>query len=185
MMVVTSQSRIIKSNPIGERLDGFRNTHALNPLDDDNQEVDNKGNIIPAPYAKSRLILPKELKRTLFHLILALQSLPASQYLPSKKGGKTLLHDLLRLNLAVLSDIIDTARIKPLLDAVLNKQPDEVIWDAVYDAMTASASPPGTLSSFPRTPWSHKTSSFANSTQHRKYVDVPNEMQCTLFMFGP
>ncbi|KAF2241862.1 hypothetical protein BU26DRAFT_171586 [Trematosphaeria pertusa] len=167
MVVASRPTEIIKSNPIGKRLDGFRNTHALNPLDDDNQEVDNE-----------------ELKATLFDLIVALQILPASRCLPSKKGSENLLHDLARLNIAMISDIIDTARVKPLLDAVLNKQPDEVIWDAVYDAMTASASPPGTLSSSPRTPWSHNTSSFANSTQHRKYVDVPNEMQCTLFMFG-
>ncbi|KAF2105230.1 amidase signature domain-containing protein [Lophiotrema nucula] len=172
--MMASQSRIIKYN-LGERLDGFRNTHALNPLDDDNQKVDNKGSIILAPYAKLRLILSKELKNTLMDLICAL--LPGSQYLPSKKGSMNLLSDLSRLILVLDSDIIDTARVKPLLDAVLNKQPDEVIWDAVYDAMTASASPPGTLSSFPRTPWPHKTSSFANSTQHRKYVDVPNEMQ--------
>ncbi|KAH8704329.1 hypothetical protein GQ44DRAFT_782730 [Phaeosphaeriaceae sp. PMI808] len=76
-MVVASQSRIIKSNPIGERLDGFRNRHALNPLDDDNQEVDNEGNIIPAPISTSAsllsypfLRLPPEIQYIIYRILL-------------------------------------------------------------------------------------------------------------------
>jgi hypothetical protein len=59
----------------------------------------------------------------------------------------------------------------PLLNAVLNKQPDEVIWHAVYDAVTESTPPPRPPSSFQQTPWLHNTGSFANSTEHGKYMD--------------
>ncbi|KAH7119563.1 hypothetical protein B0J11DRAFT_534071, partial [Dendryphion nanum] len=46
------------------------------------------------------------------------------------------------LYLSIVSDSFDNARVEPLLDAVLNKQPDEVIWDAVYDAVTESTPSP-------------------------------------------
>src|SRR5256885_1107336 len=101
---------------------------------------------------------------TLVDLMLALQSLPASRSLPSKRGNTALFNDLLSLNSAIFSGNFDTARIKPLLEAVLNKEPDEVIWDRVYDAVTESTPPPRPASSFPQTPWLRNTSSFANST---------------------
>src|SRR5207248_7926042 len=91
--------------------------------------------------------------------------------LPSKRGNNDLLGDLWWLSSAIYSDNFDAARIRHLLDAVLNKEPDEVIWDAVYDAVTESTPPPRPPSSFPQTPWVRNTSSFANSTEHRKYVD--------------
>jgi hypothetical protein len=111
------------------------------------------------------------LKNTLVDLMLALQSLPTSRSLPSKRGNTALFNDLLSLNSAIFSGSFDTARVKPLLDAVLSKQPDEVIWDAVYDAVTESTPPPRSISSSPQTPWLRSTGSFANSAEHRKYVD--------------
>ncbi|KAF1841393.1 uncharacterized protein K460DRAFT_318276 [Cucurbitaria berberidis CBS 394.84] len=149
-----NRSEILHANPIGRGLDGFRDAHALNPLDDDNWGGDDEA-----------------LKNTLVELVLALQSLAASRSLPSKRGNKDLRSDLLSLSSALYSDNADTVRAKPLLDAVLSKQPDEVIWDAVYDAVTESTPPPRPLSSFQQTPWLRNTGSFANSTEHRKYID--------------
>jgi hypothetical protein len=81
------------------------------------------------------------------------------------------LTDLSRLSSAVISDNFDFDRVKPLLSAVLNHESDELIWDKVYSAVTESTPPPHPLSSFPQTPWLRNTSSFANSFEHRKYVD--------------
>lgn len=68
----------------------------------------------------------------------ALQVLAASRQLPSNRGGIDLLDDLSRLLSAVISGDFDIERIIPLLKAVLGKEPDEVIWDKVYTAVTAS-----------------------------------------------
>jgi hypothetical protein len=84
---------------------------------------------------------------------------------------KDLLGDLLSPNPAIYSSKFDTTRIRPLLDAVLDKQLDEVIWDKVYNALTESTPPPRPASSIRQTPWLRSTGSFANSTKHRKYVE--------------
>jgi hypothetical protein len=109
---------------------------------------------------------------TALYLLLAVQSLRASRLLPSKRGKGNLLIDLSKLISAVDSHYYNLKCIKPLLDAVLNKQPDEVIWDAVYESIPPSRA----LSSF--------TSTFANSTAHRKGVDVPNRIPCMILVLG-
>jgi hypothetical protein len=100
-----------------------------------------------------------------------LRALPAARSLQSRHRGKTVFHDLLQLNAAVSSDNFDAERIRPLLDAILEFQTDEVVWDRVYDAVTELTPPPRPTSSFQQTPLSINTGSFANSTEHRKYVD--------------
>jgi hypothetical protein len=104
-------------------------------------------------------------------LVSALQTLPASRHLPSSRGGKNLLEDLSRLMTAVNADDFDIERILPLLQAILHKEPDNVIWDRVYDAVTEPTPPPRPTLSFQQTPLSINTGSFANSTEHRKHVD--------------
>jgi hypothetical protein len=112
-----------------------------------------------------------ETQDLLIALISALQALPAARLLHSRNGSKTLFHDLLRLNAAVSSDDFDAERIPPLLDAILTLQPDDSIWDRVYDAVTESTPPPRPSLSFQQTPLSTNTGSFANSTERRKHVD--------------
>ncbi|KAF1365192.1 hypothetical protein EJ07DRAFT_150724 [Lizonia empirigonia] len=148
---MTTRSEILTSNPIGKGLDSFRTTYASNSV---NEGVDNEG-----------------LKNTLVDLMLALQSLPASRLLSSRRGNIPIRSDLLSLSSAILSGSFDTARLSPLLDAVLNKQPDEVIWDAVYDAVTESTPPPRPPSSIQQTPRLYSTGGFANSNEHRIYID--------------
>ncbi|KAI1584778.1 hypothetical protein PtrCC142_012217, partial [Pyrenophora tritici-repentis] len=94
-----------------------------------------------------------------------------SRHLPSSRGGKNLLEDLSRLMTAVNADEFDVDRILPLLQATLRKESDDIIWNAVYDAVTESTPPPRPISSFQQTPLSINTGSFANSTEHRKHVD--------------
>jgi hypothetical protein len=100
-----------------------------------------------------------------------LRALQAARFLQSRHRGKTLFYDLLRLNAAVSSDTFNAERLRPLLDAILEFQPDEVVWDRVYDAVTESTPPPRPTSSFQQTPLSINTGSFANSAEHRKHVD--------------
>lgn len=71
----------------------------------------------------------------------------------------------------VNADDFDIERILPLLQAILHKEPDNVIWDRVYDAVTESTPPAGPTSSFQQTPLFINTGSFANSTEHHKHVD--------------
>ncbi|KAF2680211.1 hypothetical protein K458DRAFT_445416 [Lentithecium fluviatile CBS 122367] len=156
-MTVLSRSQIIQSEPIGDGLDTFRQNSKSNHKD----------------LSASRVLIPSNqgLKDLAVHLIVELQALPVARSLPSVAGRGTLRSDLLRLELSTESDDFDLERIIPFLKAVLNHEPDEVIWNKVYDAVTESTPPPRPASSFPQTPWLRNTSSFANSTEHRKYVD--------------
>lgn len=57
--------------------------------------------------------------------------------------------------------------------ALTDNRDDALIWDQVYHAVTESTPPPQLIpSSFQQTPWLRNTNSFANSSEHRKYVDV-------------
>ncbi|UPX12656.1 uncharacterized protein EKO05_0003197 [Ascochyta rabiei] len=160
-MSTQSRSQIVQSKPIGEGLDGFRNTFRSICEDigvsNSSQALDHVGY--------------EETQDLLFNLLSALRALPAARILQSRHGGKTLFHDLLRLNAVVSSDHFDHGRIRPLLDAIINNQPDEVVWNRAYEAVTESTPPPRPSSSFQQTPLSINTGSFANSAEHRKHVD--------------
>lgn len=105
----------------------------------------------------------------------AAQNLPVADLLPANSGRGTLRSNLLRLELSLLSDEFDfdIDRIKPLLKAALaNDNDDALIWDCVDHAVTAATPPPKPVaSSVQQTPWLRNTSSFPNSSEHRKYVD--------------
>ncbi|RSL39132.1 hypothetical protein CEP51_016841, partial [Fusarium floridanum] len=140
-----SQSKVIEDNPIGNGLDAF---HALDDLDQE------------------------DLRNLTLPLLFALQSHTVSGLLLANKGRGTLRGDLLRLISAAASDDFNFDRVKPLLKSALASEPDALIWDQVYDAVTESTPPPRPIaSSLQQTPWLRNTSSFANSSEHRKYVD--------------
>jgi len=73
---------------------------------------------------------------------------------------------------AVFDDDVDIERLLPLLQAILQKEPDRIIWDRVYDALTKSTPPPRPALPFQQTPLSNNTGSFANSTEYRKHIDL-------------
>ncbi|KAJ3453073.1 hypothetical protein MRS44_018728 [Fusarium solani] len=105
-------------------------------------------------------------------LLFALQSHTVSGLLLTNTGRGTLRGDLLRLISAAVSDDFNFDRVKPLLKSALTSEPDTLIWDQVYVAVTESTPPPRPIaSSLQQTPWLRNTSSFANSSEHRKYVD--------------
>ncbi|KAF2843943.1 hypothetical protein T440DRAFT_523872 [Plenodomus tracheiphilus IPT5] len=160
-MPTPSRSQIIQSKPIAGGLDRFctffNSTYEGVGIPETSQVLGPVGN--------------EETQDCLVALVSALQTLPASRHLPSTRGGKNLLEDLSRLMTAVNADDFDIERILPLLRAALRKESDNVIWNAVYDAVTESTPPPRPTSSFQQTPLSINTGSFANSTEHRKHVD--------------
>jgi hypothetical protein len=114
-----------------------------------------------------------ELRKLIRSFLRAAQNLPAADLLPATTHRGTLRDDLLRLELSLRSDDFDLDRIKPLLNAALADHLDDaLIWDRVYDAVTESTPPPRPIaSSLQQTPWLRNTGSFANSSEHRRYVD--------------
>ncbi|KAF1936442.1 hypothetical protein EJ02DRAFT_506533 [Clathrospora elynae] len=114
---------------------------------------------------------PIDTRNLLLTLIFALQTHPATSLLHSKTGGKSLSHDLSGINAAVTSDNFDAKRVRPLLDAILQLQPNKVVWDAVYNAVTESTPPPRPTLSVQQIPLSINTGNFANLAEHCKYVD--------------
>ncbi|KAF2174644.1 hypothetical protein K469DRAFT_648111 [Zopfia rhizophila CBS 207.26] len=172
-MVDGSTSEIIKTAPIGDGLNAFR----------DSFRSFCKTLGVPSSLQALDQIGSEDLQTLALTLISALQILPASRQLCSSRGGKNLLDDLSKLMSAVNSDDFDIERIIPLLKAVLSKESDEVIWDKVYAAViaftaftvakptTPPQSGPPLTSSFQQTPWTFNTGSFADTSDLRKDVD--------------
>lgn len=112
-------------------------------------------------------------------LLSALRLLGVSRLLHSSSGGKNLYSDVSRLSSAVDSDGFDFNRIKPLLQAALADHLDDAfIWDQVYKAVKETipvketTPPPRPIaSSIQQTPSLRNTSSFADTSEHRKYMD--------------
>ncbi len=175
------RSEIIKDNPIGNGLDAFRTsfntlcTHREIPCTlDALGQLDLEG-IVNSP-ASSSMCLPNRcvaLRNLIRAFLRAVQNLPAADLLPATAHRGTLRDDLLRLELSLRSDDFDLSRIKPLLKTALADYLDDaLIWELVYDAVTESTPPPRPIaSSLQQTPWLRNTGSFANSSEHRKYVD--------------
>ncbi|KAK7188810.1 hypothetical protein PSPO01_04919 [Paraphaeosphaeria sporulosa] len=167
-----SRLKVIEANPIGKGLNTFH----------DSFEFKHRGLGITGADALYH-ISGEGPKNSLLNLIYALQGLPITCLLPSKSNSVNLFGDLLELSSAVNSCNFDIRYIIPLLRAVLNNEPNKVIWDNAYAAVTAFTafivtipttpllSAPSLAASFQQTPWLHNTGSFANSTKHRKYMD--------------
>ncbi|KAL6173862.1 hypothetical protein ACJQWK_00023 [Exserohilum turcicum] len=161
-MPTQSQSLIIPSKPIGKGLDGFRNY--FRSICEDIGVSNSSQALDHVDYEESQNLLVS--------LLSALQALPAARILQCRNGSGTLFEGLLKLNALVSFDNFDVERIRPLLDAIINNQSDEVIWAKVDEAVTKSTPPPPPPSlSVQQTLLSINTGSFANSSEHRKYVD--------------
>ncbi|KAL5583899.1 hypothetical protein FOVSG1_015250 [Fusarium oxysporum f. sp. vasinfectum] len=157
------QSKIIEDNPIGNGIDAFRDYFS---------SICERAHLSCIPDALDQLE-HEDVQDLASSLLSALQILPATRLLPSKTGRGTLRSDLLRLVSTAASADFDFDRVKPLLKSALIDEPDDaLIWDELYNAVTESTPPPRQVaSSIQQTPWLRNTSSFANSSEHRKYVD--------------
>ena len=125
-----------------------------------------------------------ELKNILLDLILALQGLYASHLLPSNSGNKSLLVNLLRLNLAVSSNNFNIKRFLPLLNAILRIKPNKVIWEKVYATVIEPTPLARPLLLYVQTLYLRNISSFTNSSKRREYVDYILKEELGLFYIG-
>ncbi|OBT44352.1 hypothetical protein VE00_05845 [Pseudogymnoascus sp. WSF 3629] len=130
--MASTRSEVIKSKPIGDGLNVFRDSFnslckelGVSYSVDGLQQIDDEG-----------------LQNSALDLISALQIPPASRILPSNIGNKNFFGDLSRLNSAVNSDDFDINRVTPLLKAVINNESDDIIWDKAYAAVTEFTPPP-------------------------------------------
>ncbi|KAL2884644.1 hypothetical protein HOO65_100048 [Ceratocystis lukuohia] len=162
-MANQSPSKIIENHPIGKGLDTFRTL--FNSICKDES-------ILCSPDALDQLD-PEDSQSLVISLLAAVQTLTASRFLPSKTGQPSLRIDLIRLQCAVAFTDFNFDCVKPLLKSVLADETDDtLLWDQVYQAVTEPTPPPQLVtSSIQQTPWLRNTSSFANSSEHRKYVD--------------
>ncbi|KAM7191172.1 hypothetical protein V8F33_009043 [Rhypophila sp. PSN 637] len=153
----------MEENPIGRGLDAFHTSFNLLCT---NRKISGTTDALGQLDQEDIQYLTLDLLSTLLNI-------SATRLLPSKTGCDTLRNDLLKLISAIASNDFDLDRIKPLLTAALADHLDDaIIWPLVYDAVTESTPPPRLVaSSFQQTPWLRKTSSFANSSEHREYVD--------------
>ncbi|KAF7857261.1 hypothetical protein EAF04_009502 [Stromatinia cepivora] len=156
------RSKIIKDNPIGKGLDTFRASFT--------SVCESQG--IPLALDSLGKLDHDELQSIAVDLLSTLRKLPIARLL-CFKGGRTLFSELLGLNSAVTSDDFDLDRIKPLLNAALTDNPDDIfIWDQIYNIIIESTPPPRSIASFiQQTPLLRNTSSFPNSFEYRKHVD--------------
>ncbi|ORY68964.1 uncharacterized protein BCR38DRAFT_406842 [Pseudomassariella vexata] len=82
-------------------------------------------------------------------------------------NGKPLFNELPMLRITITSDEFIFDRIKPLLDAVFSKKPNDKIWDQVYNTITKSNPPPRPIaSSLQQRPCLRNTGSFVISLEH-------------------
>ncbi|KAK3369484.1 hypothetical protein B0T24DRAFT_708101 [Lasiosphaeria ovina] len=131
---------IIRETPIGKDLDAFRASFEALYAVEDVSESFEK--------ALDQLD-PKDDRELAFTLLLTLQVLRAARLLRAA-NGKPVLAEILRLVSSTVLGESDVDRLTPLLGAALSS-----------DSM---------LSSLQQTPWLRNTSSFANSSEHCKYM---------------
>ncbi|KAH8726801.1 hypothetical protein GQ44DRAFT_758368 [Phaeosphaeriaceae sp. PMI808] len=175
-METESRSQIIRSKPIGQKLNTFRSY--FNSVCEDTD--------IPTSSEALDRIGDEETRYLFIVLFSALQNLPVSRHLPSnRRGGKNLRDDLSKIVVAVNAEYLDFKRTAPLLKAILDHESDDIIWNRVYNAITEFTLP-YRLSSFSQTPWLRNRSSFANSTDHHKYADdVSNRQSISMSALSP
>ncbi|PHH49257.1 hypothetical protein CFIMG_005936RA [Ceratocystis fimbriata CBS 114723] len=162
-MANQSPSEIIENHPIGKGLDAFR--ASFNSICEDRS-------ILCSLDALDQLD-PEDSQTLVINLLATVQTFTASRFLPSKTGHTSLRTDVIRLSSTVDSTDFNFDCVKPLLKSALADETDDtLLWDQVYQAVTEHTPPPRLVaSSIQQTPWLRNTSSFANSSEHRKYVD--------------
>ncbi|KAM3496850.1 hypothetical protein MY10362_009778 [Beauveria mimosiformis] len=169
-------TKFIEGNPIGSGLDTFRallistcRRRSIPP--DAIAQLGKEGKLKLA--VQQTILTIADLQHLSLNLLVALQNLPAASLVPSKAGRGALKADLLRLLSAVTTKHFEFDRIKPLLKATIDENPDDaLIWDLVSAAAVESTPPPRTTaSSIQQTPWSQSTSGIINSSEFRRDVD--------------
>src|SRR2546423_10975152 len=188
-MASPSNSEIIEGNPIGEELDAIRRSfdeicarQGLSSSLDAVQKLDSNGNV-HQPAAE--LLLTHIGRQTLMlTLLFTLQTLSLSNRLHSETSSNNLAHDLSRLYPAVTSGSFDFKLAIPLLDAILKKASDVVIWKAVFALVESRATPATRILANVDTPYKSTSSSQQGSEQTHDEVDprILQEINGSIFM---
>ncbi|KAL2008476.1 hypothetical protein VTN00DRAFT_6670 [Thermoascus crustaceus] len=161
-MAHLSRTEVSKTNPTADGLDTFRRAF---------EEFCTRS-AIARPFTADGLEDKKGFKNQLVELITALQSLPATSHLLSVTRRETFRNDLRQFISVVDSAEFEVSRLFPLLNAILDRQSDVIVWDNAYAAIAEPTPPPPRLIPYPfQTPHSLNTSTFVNS-EKRKYVDA-------------
>ncbi|RYC79020.1 hypothetical protein BFJ63_vAg18101 [Fusarium oxysporum f. sp. narcissi] len=96
----------------------------------------------------------------------------ASRLLPTNTGRGTLRSDLLRPISAAASHEFAFDTVEPFLKSAPASKSDAFIWYQTYDAVVGHTPPNRSIASFlQQTPWLRNPSTFANSSEHGKYLD--------------
>ena len=116
-----------------------------------------------------------DLQNLMTILLLTLQIQPPTRLLHSD-SGRFFFRELLILYNFITSDDFDPDSIMPLLTTALADDSNDVlIWDEVGCAITESTPPPRPIFPIQEKLWLQNTSSFANSSEYGKDVDVFKE----------
>ncbi|EEQ91746.2 uncharacterized protein BDCG_06866 [Blastomyces dermatitidis ER-3] len=110
-------------------------------------------------------------------LLITLMGEKAAFKLGSRTGDENLASDLASLFKRLQQGHLIYNHCRALAQLVIQKDLDVHIWNAVFcliDAVSRGTPPPPPhpTSSIQQTPWLRNTSSFANSTEYRKHVDI-------------
>ncbi|KAK3177888.1 hypothetical protein OEA41_000020 [Lepraria neglecta] len=171
-----SELNIIRANPIK---DEFETLLAIINSKYPNAKVADS----PAGYEK--LLTDPVGKGLALRVIGTLLLLPATSALLSKEGLGPISGEVALLYSGLSSSQISIKLTAGLLHAVVTGEADQKIWTELYEVIartrpippplpqptTPSQSHTSFTSSFPQTPWSFNTGSFADASEHRKEVD--------------
>ncbi|KAE8371981.1 hypothetical protein BDV26DRAFT_286337 [Aspergillus bertholletiae] len=103
----------------------------------------------------------------------------------SGTGRETFRNDLHHFISVVDSSEFEVLRLFALLNAVLDRESDVIIWDNAYATIAQSTPSSPKLTPYPfQTPHSLNTSSFVNSYEKRKYVDAVLEKELGSIYIG-
>ena len=191
---MTDRLRIIQLNPIGNQLDSFRDLYltkcqdkAVSPISpiDVFEQLNRQGkhSIGSSPRAhpswSMQLLLTLAMSSTerqllLTTLITVLLLINTSNQLPSLHGGRNLRDDLAHCLQTLTGDDCDIPRMLPLLQAVMDQESDQAIWDQVSVAVNPSTPPPSAAPTgwSQQTPSRRNTGGLSNSSELRKDVDA-------------
>ena len=186
-MASPSNSEIIEDNPIGEKLDAVRRSfdkictrQGLSSSLDAAQKLDSNGNV-HQPAAE--LLLTHIGRQTLMiDLLHTLQTLSLSNQLHSETSSNRLAHDLSGLYSAVTSEGFDFKLAIPLLDAILKKASDVVIWKAVFALVESRATPATRILANVDTPYTSSSHQGSNQTHDEVDPRILQDVNGSIFM---
>ncbi|QSS58806.1 hypothetical protein I7I51_08235, partial [Histoplasma capsulatum] len=162
------ERNVVESHALGESLN-----HLLEPL----QDVERSYSLVNSlGVADDRP--DQDCQKAVSLLLSALINTEAALLLQSRFSSRDIASELFSLSLRVRKGSFCYNDYRPLVKLIIQRNPnasDYDIWSAVLDLIgtnSRTTPPPRPVISLQQTPSIRNTSSFANSTEYRKYVDT-------------